>query len=215
MSKSKVNLLLTLALCLVSTLACNKFSEIAKNATNTATPEPPKASSGSFSLEGKEWKFYDIAGTDIKIELPGEPKDKSPSAAQIPPSYKAIFSEMHISALDDHGFSVAASQLDPTGKRKFTIKELADTSMAAMKKQLPDLQYTLDTPSDTKAKYNGSFTKNGKSYDVGGCCLYKKSDPTRVWAIITIVPKDNPDARTAADRAINNVTFTGGTESCN
>ncbi len=216
---NKLNLFLVVFLCLASALACSKFTELAKNAANSVEKEtkdsPKLPSGGPFTLEGKDWKFYDISGTDIKIELPGEPKDKSPKPEQLPPGYKEIFSAMHISALDDGGFSVAASQLDPTGKRKFTIKELADTSMMAMKRQLPDLKYTLDTSSDTKAKYTGSFTKNGKDYEVGGCCLYKKTDPSRVWAIITFVPNGNADARTAADRALKNVTFSGGTDTCN
>ena len=122
---------------------------------------------------------------------------------------------MKIHALDVKGFSIAGSQLNPTGKQKFTIKELADTSMAAMKKQLPDLKYTLDVSSESKAKYNGSFTKNGKTYEVRGCCLYKKTDPARVWAIITFYPNDNNDARSAGQRAIDNVSFTGGTDTCN
>ncbi|HMT08684.1 MAG TPA: hypothetical protein PKA82_11825 [Pyrinomonadaceae bacterium] len=196
---NKLNLFLVVFLCLASALACSKFTELAKNAANSVEKEtkdsPKLPSGGPFTLEGKDWKFYDISGTDIKIELPGEPKDKSPKPEQLPPGYKEIFSAMHISALDDGGFSVAASQLDPTGKR--------------------NLKNTLDTSSDTKAKYTGSFTKNGKDYEVGGCCLYKKTDPSRVWAIITIVPNGNADARTAADRALKNVTFSGGTDTCN
>ncbi len=215
---NKVNLFLVLFLCLASALACNKFTELVKNASNsseTKNTEKTKLPATEFSLEGKEWKFYDIKGTDISIEMPGEPIDRSPKPEQLPPSYKADFSGIHVSALDDRGLSIAASQLDPTGKRKFTIKELADTSMQAMKRQLPDLKYELEVSSETKAKYTGTFTKNGKEYDVRGCCLYKKTDPLRVWAIITYFDKTNGDARTAAQGAIDGVKFVGGTDACN
>ena len=110
MSMNRPNATLTVIVCIISALACSKFTEMAKNTANTASPELPTTASNDFSVEGKEWKFHDIAGTDIKLELPGEPKDKSPSPAEIPPSYRSIFSSMQISALDDHGFSVAASQ---------------------------------------------------------------------------------------------------------
>lgn len=215
---NRINLILVVGLCLASALACNKFTELVKNASNsteTKNTEKTKLPSTEFSLEGREWKFYDIKGTDISIEMPGEPIDRSPKPEQIPPSYKEVFNAMHISALDDRGLSIAASQLDPTGKRKFTIKELADTSMMAMKKQLPNLKYELEVVSETKAKYNGTFTKNGKEYYVRGCCLYKKTDPLRVWAIITYFDKTNGDARTAAQRAIDGVKFAGGADTCN
>jgi len=216
--KNRINIVLIVSVCLASSLACNKFTELVKNASNsseTKNTEKTRLPSAEFSLEGKEWKFSDIKGTDISIEMPGEPIDRSPKPEQLPPSYKAIFSGMHISALDERGLSIAASQLDPTGKRKFTIKELADTSMQAMKRQLPDLKYELEVTSETKAKYTGTFTKNGREYDVRGCCLYKKADPLRVWAIITYFDKTNGDARTAAQRAIDGVKFAGGTDTCN
>ncbi len=215
---NRINLILLVVLCFVFALACNKFTELVKNASNsteTKNTEKTKLPATEFSLEGREWKFYDIKGTDISIEMPGEPIDRSPRPDQIPPSYKEVFSGLHVSALDDRGLSIAAMQLDPTGKRKFKIKELADKSMQAMKRQLPNLKYELEVVSETKAKYTGSFSKNGQEHIVRGCCLYKKSDPSRVWAIITYYYKENADAATAAQQAIDGAKFAGGTDSCN
>ena len=86
--------------------------------------------------------------------------------------------------------------------------------MTAFKRQIPDLKYDLDIRSDSNAKYNGTFTKFGKTFDLRGCCIYKKTNPARVWAILTFYPKDNPEAQAAGQRAIDSVVFNGSTEEC-
>ena len=198
---------------LLAVLGCSKLSQLANSESNSRTDEPRPTGdiSRSFSLAGKEWSSNELKDTDIKVDLPGTPADKTPP---LPPSYKQVFSAMHIYSYDDKDFASSYTEMVPTGKRKFTIKELADTSMAAMKKQLPDLTYTLDVKSDSNAKYNGSFTKNGKSFDVRGCCIYKKDGSARVWAVLTLIPKDNSDAQTAGQRIIDSVSFKNSTEAC-
>ena len=121
---------------------------------------------------------------------------------------------MHIHSYDEADFASSYSQLVPTGKRSFQIKELADTSMAALKKQAHDLTYTLDIKSPTNAKYNGAFTRNGKNYELRGCCIYQKAKPARVWAVITLFPKDNDDGRTASQKIIDSVVFANSSEEC-
>lgn len=198
---------------LLAVLGCSKLSQLANSGSNSHTddPRPTGDISRLFSLAGKEWSSNELKETDIKVDLPGAPVDKTPP---LPPSFKEVFSAMHIYSYDDKDFASSYTEMVPTGKKKFTIKELGDTSMSAMKKQLPDLTYTLDVKSDSKAKYNGSFTKNGKSFDVRGCCVYKKDAPARVWAVLTLIPKDNADAQTAGQRIIDSVSFKNSTEVC-
>jgi len=186
-------------------LGCSQLSKL-RNAESTNTSEPTQAKS-----EPKEWKTYDLDQTDIKVDLPQAPKNKTPP---MPPSYKEIFSAAHIYSYDDKDFGSSMTELVPTGKRKLTLKELADTSMTALKRQMPDLTYTLDTRSDTNTKYNGTFTRNGKSFDVRGCCIYKKDAPARVWAVLTLIPRDNAEAATTAQRIIDSVSFKNSSETC-
>lgn len=192
-------------------LGCGQLTQ--KITNEAAKVETEK--SGSFSLAGKEWKRVELANSDISVELPGQTADKTPSDSQLPPGSKDVFSGMKIHAYDEKEFGSSYSQLEPTGKRKFTIKELADTSMAALKRQARDLNYSLDVTSESKAKLSGTFTRNGLNYELRGCCIYKKTKPERVWAVITVFPKDSADGRTASERIINSATFAGSTETCN
>lgn len=191
---------------LLVVLGCSKLTELANKSANSNTTEPK-----STALSDREWKSYDIANTDITVELPGTPKDITPP---LPPPYKPFFSAMHISSLDAKDFQSSYSELIPTGKKKWGIKDLADTTMVAMKRQLSDLTYTTETKSDTNARVSGAFTKAGKSYVVSGCVVYKKDDPARVWAVISLYPKDSTDGQTAAQRIIQSVVFKNSTENC-
>ena len=214
--KNKASLIPFAIIALVTILGCGRFTEqVNQSISNDKPPSLGQKPPGTFSLDGKEWKTFELNETDIKVDLPGEPSDKSPAPSQFPPGTKEIFSSMHIHAYDDVDFGSSYSQLAPTGKRSFTIKELADTSMAALKRQAPDLAYTLDVKSPTNAKYNGTFTRNGKSYELRGCCIFKKEDPSRVWAVITLYAKDNADGKTASQRIIDSVVFAGSSETCN
>jgi hypothetical protein len=209
--KNKASVVSLIAVGLAVVLGCGRLTQ---QITNEA-PTIGSDRSDTFSLKGKEWRPYELPRSDIKVELPGEPSDKSPSPAKLPPGYKEVFSGMSVHAYDGKEFGSSYSQLEPTGKRSFTIKELADTSMTALKRQAPDLNYTLDVTSDTKAKYNGTFTRNGKSFELKGCCIYQKTKPLRVWAVITVYPKDHADGKTASERIIDSVSFSGSSEECN
>jgi hypothetical protein len=208
----KASLLPFIVLGLVTVLGCGRLAQQLSNDT------PAKASdegSSSFSLSGKEWKSFDLDQMDIKVDLPGQPSDKTPLPSQFPAGTKEIFSSMRIHSYDEKDFASSYSQLIPTGKRKFEIKDLADTSMTALKRQARDLTYKLDVQSSANAKYDGSFTRGAKSYEVKGCCVYQKTEPTRVWAVITVYPKDSADGRTASQRIIDSVSFKGSAEKCN
>ena len=206
----KDSLLPFLVIALVTVLGCGRFAkQISNDEPKTSTSD----SSKSFTLAGKNWKTFELDQMDITVDLPGQPSDKSPSESQLPAGTKEIFSSMRIHSYDEKDFASSYSQLVPTGKRSFTIKELADTSMTALKKQQRDLNYTLDVKSPTNAKYNGTFTRNGKSYEVHGCCIHQKS-PARVWAVITVFAKDNDDGRTASERIIQSAVFKGSSEEC-
>ena len=209
--KNKASLLPFALLALVTVLGCGRLTGRMTNAEQPTSDTGP--SSSTFTLTGKEWKTFELDQMDIKVDLPGQPSDKSPTEAQLPAGTKEIFSSMRIHAYDDKDFASSYSQLVPTGKRAFTIKEMADTSMIALKKQIRDLNYTLDITSPTNAKYNGTFTRNGKPYEVHGCCISQKS-PARVWAVITLYPKDNADAKMASERIIQSAGFKGSSESC-
>lgn len=205
--KNKTALLPLLIIGFVAVLGCSKLTQLANNAANTAKTDDSRV----FSLTGKEWSSYDLENTDIKVELPGKPKDESPP---LPAAYKPFFSAMHIFSYDEKGFASSYTELVPTGKKKVEIKFMADTAMTALKRQIPDLKYTADIKSDSKAVYSGTFTRNGKAYDLRGCCLIRKNDPLCVWAILTLIPKDNADAATAAERIIGSVSFRGSDEVC-
>lgn len=210
--KNKTAVLALIILMMVSVLGCNRLSEFVNNRIQTDdTTNTGKSDSGTFTLNAKEWSSYSLENMDVTIELPGKPSDKTPP---LPPSYRAIFSAMNIQAFDEKDFQSSVTQLVPTGARKFKIKELADTNMAAVKRQIPDLVYSVDITSEANAKLNGSFTKNGKNYELRGCCIYKKSKPERVWAVLTLFPKDNADGQTASLRMINSVTFKDSAEEC-
>ena len=204
--------LLSFTILVLVVLGCGRLSELPSNKikTNDKTDSGSKRS-GSFTLDGKEWNSYTLENMDVTIELPGKPSDKTPI---MPPHFRAVFSAMNIRAYDEKDFQSSVTELVPTGAKEFTIKELADTSLTALKRQIPDLTYTIDIKSETNAKLNGSFTKNGRSCDLRGCCIYKKTKPERVWAVLTLVPKDNADAQTASQRMINSVVFKNSTEEC-
>lgn len=210
--KNRITSLFAISILLFALLGCSRLSDLTNKATNTGdVPSIDNLSSPSFSLGGKEWSNHSFENMDVTIDLPGKPSDKSPP---LPPSYRVIFSAINIHAYDDKDFQSSVSQLSPTGARKFTIKELADTSLAAVKKQIPNLTYETEIKSETNAKLVGSFTRNGKNYDVRGCVIYKKPKPERVWAVITLFPKDNADAQTASARMINSVVFKDSNEKC-
>lgn len=212
---NKASLLPFAIIALVTVLGCGKFIKQASNTEAKSDSEgPPRSSSKTFSLEGKEWKSFDLDQMDMRVDLPGQPSDKTPPESMMPPGWDRVFSGMHIHAYDEGDFASSYSELIPTGKRSFTIKELADTSMTALKKQARDLTYTLDVTSPTNAKYNGSFTRNGKNYEVRGCCIYQKSDPLRVWAVVTVYPKDSSDGETASQKIIDSAVFKGSSEKC-
>ena len=207
---NKASLIPFVILGLVTVLGCG----VLKARITNEEPKADDPASDTFTLAGKEWRSYELDQMDIKVDLPGQPSDKSPQESQLPPGYKEIFSSMRIHAYDEKDFGSSYSQLVPTGKRKFDIKELADTSMAALKRQAPDLNYTLDIKSPSNAKYNGTFTRNGKSFELKGCCIYQKTNPARVWAVITLYPKDNADGLAASQRIIESVVFKGSSEEC-
>ena len=198
MSKD-LGLYAAIILMLISTITCKQWSRVSN--TETSTPK----------TDTKEWSSYDLENTDVRVDLPGKPRDQSPI---LPPAFRGVFSGMHIHSLDEKDFSTAVAELIPTGKKTWKIKDLADTSMASLKKQLPDLTYTLDISSETKAKYNGAFTRNGKPYDLRGCCVYKTVKPARVWAVFTLYPSDNVDLQSAGQRVIDSVVFKDSTEQC-
>ncbi len=208
--KNKAGTLMVALVGLVVVLGCSKLTELANKAEKTKSGDDPKA----FTLAGKEWTNVALEQTDIKVDLPGKPADKTPPSAMLPAGYKEVFSAMHIWSYDEKDFQSSFTELVPTGKRQWKIKDLADTSMTAVKRQLPDLNYTLDVKSETNAKYNGSFSKNGKAYDLRGCCIYKKGKDARVWAVITLIPNANGDAQSASDRMISSVTFKDSPEAC-
>ncbi|MEO8574937.1 MAG: hypothetical protein ABI481_13310 [Pyrinomonadaceae bacterium] len=197
---------------LVAVLGCGRFGRQANNTTDprSASDQPSRA----FTLAGKEWKTFELDHTDIMVDLPGPPSDKTPPPTKLPDGIQNIFSSMRVHAYDDKDFGSSYSQLEPTGKNKFDIKGLADTSMTAIKRQAPDLNYTLEIKSPTNAKYDGTFTRNGKSYQLKGCCIFQKTNPSRVWAVITVYPKDNADGRTASQRIIESVAFKNSSEEC-
>lgn len=210
--KNKAALLFTAVIVLIAVLGCSRLSELANKTANSGdTPNIGNLDSSSFTLAGKEWSNHSFENMDVTIDLPGEPSDKSPP---LPPSYREVFSSINIHSYDEKDFQSSVSQLSPTGARKFTIKELAETSLAAVKKQIPKLTYEVEVRSETNAKLIGSFTRNGIEYHVRGCVIYKKPTPERVWAVMTIFPKDNADAQTASVRMINSAVFKDATEEC-
>ena len=208
--KNKASLIPFAILALLTILGCGRLTKQIGN-------DPPKASDGrsdTFTLAGKEWKTVDLDGIDIRVDLPGEPSDKSPQPSQLPRSYTEVFSSIRVHSYDEKDFQSSYTQLVPTGKRRFEIKELADTSMAAVKKQMRDLTYTLDIKSPTNTKLNGTFTRNGKSFELRGCCILQKGNPARVWEVLTLYPKDSADGRTASERIIQSAVFKGSSEEC-
>lgn len=205
MNKNKAGFFLVLMFGLIAILGCQQGAQVNNDIQNS---DP---GSNSYSASGKEWKSYDLDETDITIDLPGSPGDKSPP---LPPAYKEIFSAMHIYSYDEKDLNIGATELVPTGKRKWKIEELAETSMGSLKRQMPDLTYTLDVTSDAKARYNGTFTRNGQKFEVRGCCIYKKTAPARVWAVLTLYGSDNADALAAAQRVIDSAVFKGSDEEC-
>ncbi|MBV9214792.1 MAG: hypothetical protein JO053_01340 [Acidobacteria bacterium] len=183
-------------------IGCSKLTELANKASNSNTQ--PQA--------GKTWVSYDLASTDMHAELPGPPKDESPA---LPEAYKAFYTAMHIYAYDAKDFQSSFTELVSTGKKKFEIKTLADTSMTVMKKQLTDLDSTVDVRSPTNAHVSGSFTKGGKNLELTGCVVYKKgANPEKVWSIFALYPKDSPDLKTQAERIVASASFKDSTESC-
>lgn len=210
--KNKLAFIVVSSLLLVVVLGCSQISELANKAANTGDgPKTGKLESGSFTLTGKEWSSYPLDDTDVTVDLPGKPSDKTPP---LPPSYRTVFSAMNIRAFDEKDFQSSVTELVPTGTRKFKIKELAETNIAAMKKQIPNLVDNIEIRSDTNAKLSGTFSKNGKNYELRGCCIYKKTSPQRVWAVLTLFPKENGDAQTASERIINSAVFKDSTEKC-
>ncbi len=165
----------------------------------------------SFKADGKEWNTYDLDQTEIKVDLPGRPSDKTPDLA---PNLKTSFSAVRIYSYDDKGFHVSITEMTPTAKINFPIKVLADTSIGPLKDQLSDLTYTLDIKSETNLKYNGAFTKGGNSFDLRGCYVYKNTEPRRMWEVLTLYPKENVDARNAGQRVIDSVVFKSSSEEC-
>ena len=208
--KNKASLVAFLVLGLVSVLGCGQLQEKFIESLPKETESSPKG----FSLAGKEWKTFELDGMEIKVDLPGDPSDKTPSASQMPLGASEVFSAIKIHAYDEKDFGSSYSQLNPTGKQKLQLKELADTSMAAIKKQAPDLKYRLEMKSAATARYIGSFSRSGKSFELRGCCVYQKSKPERVWSVITVFEKDNADGQTASKRIIESVTFKDSSETC-
>jgi hypothetical protein len=207
MMTNKAGMFLIAVVGLVVVLGCGKLTELVKEAANDSNANQLKRSDPA----AREWKRFDLADTDISVETPGKPGDRSSPMFGI---YREVFSAMHVYSYDEKDFTVGMTELVPTGKRKFTIKELADTSMAAAKKQAPDLTYTLDIQSDTKARYNGSFTRKSRTFEVRGCCIYQKTDPKRVWAVVAIYAADSADAQAASQRIIESASFKGSSEEC-
>ncbi len=195
---------------LVVVLGCGQLQKQISDKLPTAIDD----SSPNFSLAGKEWKTFDLESMDISVELPGEPADRSPAASQLPPGSKAIFEAVKIHAYENKDFTSSYSQLELTGKQKFEIKDLADKAMTAIRNQARDLKYTVDVTSDSKAKYDGTFSRNGKVFEVKGCCIYQKTKPERVWSVITVAPQGNADAQTASQRIINSATFASSSDTC-
>jgi hypothetical protein len=207
---NKASIIPFLILGFVTIVGCGRFTE---RVTNDAPRVAHDRSSKEFTLAGKEWASVELDQMDIKVDLPGEPSDKSPQLSKLPRSYTEIFSSIRVHSYDEKDFGSSYTQLVPTGKRKFEIKELAETSMAAVKKQRGDLSYTLDITSPTNAKINGTFTHNGKTFELRGCCIYQKN-PARVWEVLTLYPKDSTDGRTAGQRIIESAVFKGSSEDC-
>lgn len=209
--------LIAAVLVVFAVLGCGQLSEklTGKKTSSNSPSSGPMPSSGEFSLDGKDWSRHELAKTDIAIELPGEPKDELSDPSKIPAGTKAVFSSMSLYSFDQGEFRSSYTQLTPANKLNVPIKQLADTSMTSLKRQIPGLTYTLDLKSESNAKYNGSFKRNGKDFEIKGCCIQQKGSNPRVWAIITIFPKDNADGRTASERIINSAKFTGSSETCN
>ena len=205
--KNKVGILVVAGIGLVVVLGCGKLTEFVKEASNSGNSNQAKFSDKA----AREWNTFELPNTDMKIEAPGKPGDRSSPMFAM---YREVFSAMHVYSYDEKDFTVGMTELVPTGKRKFTIKELADTSMAAAKNQAPDLKYTIDIQSDSKAKYDGSFTRKGRTFEVRGCCIYQKADPKRVWAVIAIYAADNVDAQAASMRIIDSASFKDSSEEC-
>lgn len=211
--KNKFSLLAFIVIGFITVIGCSRFTQQGNVTSEGPGTNPPPATGDTFSLAGKEWKSFELEDQDIKVDLPGEPQDKTPPTSALPAGWDQVFSSMKIHSYDEKDFGSSYSQLVPTGKRSFTINELADTSMAALRKQARDLSYNLDIKSPTNAKYNGTFSRNGKNYLLKGCCIYQKS-PARVWAVITVFPKDNQDGQVASEKIIDSVSFRGSSEAC-
>lgn len=194
----------------VVVLGCGRFSQ----QLNKSTETKPASDSSEFTLAGKEWKTFELEQMEMIVDLPGQPIDKTPPDAMLPAGYKEVFSSMKIHAYDEKDFASSYTQLGLTGKKSLDIKQLGDTSMASLKRQLRDLTYTLEIQSPTNAKYDGTFTRNGKTYEVKGCCVLNKAKPSKVWAVITLFPTDSTDGRSASQRIIDSVMFGGSEEKC-
>jgi len=189
---------------LLAISACRQQPQPANNA-------PSPRDETSYKETGKEWRSFALEETDIKVDLPGAPADRS---AQVPIDYRNAFNTWHLYAYDDKDLSVAVLELVPNGKRIWQMKDLPEVCMTALKRGARGLNFTSDIKSETNAKYNGTFTRNGKIFDVRGCCVYKKGRDQRAWAVMTSSPQDNEDARSAAQRAIDSIVFKGSSEKC-
>ncbi len=86
----------------VAVLGCGQIRDRLADIGSAADNSPKAADKGSrdFSLEGKEWKTFELDAMDIKVDLPGGPVDKTPSAAQMPRGINQVFSAMKIKAYD-------------------------------------------------------------------------------------------------------------------
>lgn len=204
---NKATLILIIMVGMIAALACKQAGEISNGVSKSLDER-----SDTFTSAGKDWSSQKLVGTDVTIELPGVPKDMNPP---MPPNAGSVFTDINLFVLEDKDFTTVVTELQPTGKQKLPIKMLADTSMSSLKRQIRDLTYTVDVLSDTKAKYNGTFTRDGKSFELRGCCIYKKAKPERVWAILTLYPKDNAEAQQAGQRAIDSAAFSDSIEECN
>jgi hypothetical protein len=204
---NKSGAVLVILIGLFVTLTCKRFATTGNENSSNARVNTSRA----FTAEGKDWRSFDLKDTDMKVDFPGTPADKSP---QLPAAYKTVFSAARLYAYDDEDFQSSATELVPNSTRNFSIKILADTSMAAIKRQMPNLTYSLDIRSDTNAKISGSYSRNGKTYDVRGCCVFKKTKPARVWEVLALFPSDNADAQSAGQRIIESAVFKESSETC-
>ena len=162
---------------------------------------PMLKDASSYSEDKARWARYNVGGSGLLVELPGEPKQTD---LAIPEASRKLLRYATTYTYEHRGLNVAIAYT----KAADGVALQPDRAAAGMIERLKnaegvtEFQYKTASEPQLKPSFDGSFALQGKKYRFEGFATVQQAN---LWVVMATYDASSPAALAAARRCLDSV----------